>query len=37
MDYGSSESRSKKKDKKKRRKFFPYRHGGNQRSMEIKK
>jgi len=35
MDYGCGESRSKKKDKKKRRKLFPYRKGGSQRAMEI--
>jgi len=37
MDYGCGESRSKKKDKKKRRKLFPYRKGGAKRSLEIAK
>jgi len=31
MDRG--ESRNKRKDKRKRRKLFPYRHGGNFRSQ----
>jgi hypothetical protein len=37
MDYGNSDRRSKKKDKKKRRKLFPYRHGGALRSANIEK
>jgi len=36
MDYGCSEKRNKGKDKKKRRKMFPYRRGGKFRAGEIK-
>lgn len=35
MDRG--ESRSKSKDKKKRRKMFPFRHGGRERSQQTGK
>jgi hypothetical protein len=34
-DYGYSQSRNKGKDKKKRRKLFPYKHGGKFRTNEI--
>lgn len=33
-EYGCGERRSKKKDKKKRRKLFPFRHGGAMRTRE---
>jgi len=33
-DYGYSEKRNKGKDKSKRRKLFPYKHGGKWRSRE---
>jgi hypothetical protein len=33
-DYGYSEKRSKKGDKFKRKKFFPYKHGGKFRTNE---
>jgi hypothetical protein len=33
MDYGFSDKRGKKKDKKKRRKLFPYRKGGARRTL----
>jgi hypothetical protein len=33
MNYDCSDRRSKKKDKKKARKLFPYRKGGARRSM----
>jgi len=36
MDYACGESRNKRKDKKKKRKEHPYRHGGNFRTGEIK-
>jgi hypothetical protein len=32
MDYGFNDRRDKKKDKKKKRKLFPYRHGGAMRT-----
>ena len=35
MDRG--EQRSKKKDKKKRKKLFPYKHGGKYRSLDLGK
>jgi hypothetical protein len=34
MDYATSERRNKQKDKKKRRKLFPYRKGGRGRTLE---
>jgi len=34
MDFGFSGKRSKKKDKKKRRKLFPYRKGGARRTLK---
>lgn len=33
MDFAFSEKRSKKKDKKKRRKLFPYKRGGKFRTL----
>jgi hypothetical protein len=36
-DYGYSEKRSKGKDKFKRKKFFPYKHGGKFRVNEANK
>jgi len=33
-DYGFNDRRSKKKDKRKRRKLFPYRHGGAGRTLK---
>ena len=36
MDYGFSEKRNKRKDKKRDKKKNPYKHGGNQRSMNLK-
>jgi len=33
MDFGFSERRNKRKDKKKARKRFPYRKGGARRSL----
>ena len=35
MDYACGEKRIKKKDKRKRKKLFPYKKGGSQRSMKI--
>lgn len=37
MDFGFSEKRSKRKDKKKRKKLFPYKHGGRNRSINAEK
>ena len=34
-DYACSEKRSKKGDKFKRKKFFPYKHGGKFRTEEL--
>lgn len=36
MDYGYSEKRNKRKDKKKERKKYPYRIGGKYRGVEVK-
>jgi len=36
MDYACSEKRNKGKDKKKRRKLFPYRQGGRARTLDKK-
>jgi len=36
MDYGFNEKRSKRKDKKKNKKRFPYKHGGKFRAREGK-
>ena len=36
-EYGCGERRSKKRDKRKRRKLFPYRRGGAGRTMDIKR
>lgn len=33
MDYEFSDKRNKRKDKKKRRKLFPYRRGGIRRTL----
>ena len=35
-DYGFLEKRSKKRDKRKRRKMFPYRHGGAGRTEKAR-
>ena len=36
MNYGVSEQRKKKKDKRKERKKFPYKKGGKYRTVELK-
>jgi hypothetical protein len=35
MDFGFSEKRNKGKDKRKKRKLFPYKKGGKHRTEEI--
>jgi len=37
MDYAFSDKRNKRKNKKKEKKKHPYKQGGNQRSMNLKK
>jgi len=36
MDYGFSDRRNKRKDKRREKKKHPYKHGGVQRTLELK-